>query len=53
MLAEAKAEFNARTGGGIGGTNWMAPLCDYDPPLDFRWPEYVETPRGRSWVIPA
>ena len=53
LLAEAKAEFNARTGGGIGGINWMAPLCDYDPPLDFRWPEYVETPRGRSWVIPA
>lgn len=53
MLAEAKAEFEARTGGGIGGNKWMAPLCDYDPPLDFRWPEYVETPRGRSWVIPA
>ena len=53
LLAEAKAEFNARTGGGIGGEKWMAPLCDYDPPLDFRWPEYVETPRGRSWVIPA
>lgn len=53
LLAEAKAEFDARTGGGIGGEKWMAPLCDYDPPLDFRWPEYVETPRGRSWVIPA
>ena len=53
LLAEAKAEFDARTGGGIGGSQWMAPLCDYDPPLDFRWPEYVETPRGRSWVIPA
>ena len=53
LLAEAKAEFEARTGGGIGGSQWMAPLCDYDPPLDFRWPEYVETPRGRSWVIPA
>ncbi len=53
LLAEAKAEFESRTGGGIGGTNWMAPLCDYDPPLNFRWPEYVETPRGRSWVIPA
>jgi len=53
LLAEAKAEFDARTGGGIGGDKWMAPLCDYDPPLDFRWPEYVETPRGRSWVIPA
>ncbi len=53
LLAEAKAEFEQRTGGGIGGSQWMAPLCDYDPPLDFRWPEYVETPRGRSWVIPA
>jgi aminobenzoyl-glutamate utilization protein B len=30
-----------------------APWCDYDPPLDFPWPEYVETPRGRGWWIPA
>ena len=43
----AMAEFKYRTGGGIGGSAWMPPLCDYDPPIDFNWPEYVETPRGR------
>jgi len=53
LLAEAQAEFNERTGGGIGGDKWMAPLCDYAPPIDFRWPEYVETARGREWWIPT
>lgn len=53
-LSAAKAEFLDRTGGGIGGSRWIAPLCDYDPPVHFRWPEYVTTPRGRTeWVIPA
>ena len=46
-------EFNDRTGGGIGGDCWMAPLCDYPPPIHFRWPEYVTTPRGRDWWIPS
>ena len=32
--------------------NWIAPLCDYEPPIHFRWPEYVTTPRGREWWIP-
>jgi aminobenzoyl-glutamate utilization protein B len=49
----AMAEFRARTGGGVGGTNWTPPLCDYDPPIHFRWPEYVTTPRGRDWWIPS
>lgn len=49
----AMAEFNERTGGGIGGEKWVAPLCDYDPPINFAWPEYVETPRGRDWHIPS
>ena len=31
----------------------IPPLCDYDPPINFRWPEYVETRRGRDWSIPA
>ncbi|MEM1389422.1 MAG: amidohydrolase [Pseudomonadota bacterium] len=31
----------------------IPPLCDYDPPIDFRWPEYVTTPRGRDWCIPS
>ena len=33
--------------------DWIAPLCDYDPPVNFRWPEYVTTPRGRDWWIPS
>ncbi|TPW31979.1 zinc-binding metallopeptidase family protein [Pararhizobium mangrovi] len=52
VLAEATAEFNARTGGGIGGTRWLAPQCDYAPPIDLGWPEYVTTPRGMDWSIP-
>ena len=44
----AMAEFKKRTGGGIGGRTWMAPLCDYAPPIEFKWPEYVNTPRGRK-----
>ncbi|WP_204307877.1 hypothetical protein, partial [Klebsiella pneumoniae] len=50
---KAKDEFIRRTGGGIGGSNWIAPLCDYEPPIHFRWPEYVTTARGRDWWIPT
>jgi len=53
MLETAQAEFRTRTGGGIGGTKWLAPLCDYAPPVDFRWPEYITTARGTDWVIPS
>ncbi|MDF1633483.1 amidohydrolase [Mycoplana sp. MJR14] len=49
----AMDEFLKRTGGGVGGSGWIAPLCDYDPPTGFRWPEYVTTPRGRDWWIPS
>jgi aminobenzoyl-glutamate utilization protein B len=51
LLAAAQAEFAERTGGGIGGERWVAPLlpADFAPPIELRWPEYVETPRGRSW----
>jgi aminobenzoyl-glutamate utilization protein B len=52
-LAAAQAEFIERTGGGKGGSKWIPPLCDYPPPIHFRWPEYVETVRGREWVIPT
>ncbi|PWE57871.1 peptidase M20 [Metarhizobium album] len=52
MRAVTKREFMDRTGGGIGGTSWTPPLCDYPPPIDFRWPEYVTTARGRDWWIP-
>ena len=33
----------------------MAPLLpkDFVPPVDLRWPEYVETVRGREWTLPT
>ena len=31
----------------------IPPLCDYDAPIGFAWPEYVTTPRGRDWHIPS
>ena len=49
----AMEEFEQRTGGGVGGDKWMAPLCDYEPPIHFRWPEYITTERGHDWWIPA
>jgi aminobenzoyl-glutamate utilization protein B len=49
----AMAEFVERTGGGVGGTTWTPPLCDYAPPIHFRWPEYITTPRGQDWWIPS
>lgn len=54
VLKAAQDEFRERTGGGIGGTVWMAPLCDYEAPIDAKWPEYITTVRGENqWVIPA
>ena len=52
LLIAAREEFENRTGGGVGGDKWLAPLCDYEPPIEFRWPEYVTTPRGEEWWIP-
>src|SRR5262249_34867901 len=48
-LDAAKREFVERTGGGIGGSRWVPPLCDYEPPIHHRWPEYVATERGTEW----
>lgn len=55
LLREAREEFEVRTGGGIGGTNWVPPLLDrdFEPPIDLPWPEYVETVRGREWSLPT
>ncbi len=54
LLQAAKDEFVERTGGGVGGTKWIPCLCDYEAPIDFRWPEYITTVRGENqWVIPA
>ncbi|MCZ7658157.1 MAG: amidohydrolase [Xanthobacteraceae bacterium] len=54
ILAQARKEFAERTGGGIGGTDWVAPLLarDFAPPHDLRWPEYIQTVRGEEWWIP-
>jgi aminobenzoyl-glutamate utilization protein B len=51
----AQDEWRDRTGGGVGGDKWMAPLLpkDFQAPVDFRWPEYVTTARGEGWWIPA
>jgi len=55
VLAAAKAEFEDRTGGGVGGERWVAPLLarDFAPPVDLPWPEYVDTVRGHEWVLPT
>ena len=45
---EAMAEFQQRR-----DADPIPPLCDYDPPIHFAWPEYMETTRGRDWHIPA
>ena len=52
-LAAVRCEFEARTGGGVGGEHWIPPLCDYPAPIHFRWPEYATTARGEEWWIPT
>ena len=54
-LARANAEFVERTGGGVGGSRWVAPLLprDFPAPVDLRWPEYITTVRGEEWWIPT
>jgi aminobenzoyl-glutamate utilization protein B len=55
VLEQAKREFEERTGGGVGGEKWVAPLLpsDFKPPVDLRWPEYINTVRGEEWWIPT
>jgi aminobenzoyl-glutamate utilization protein B len=55
LLQQAQDEFRDRTGGGVGGTKWVAPLLpkDFAPPVDLRWPEYIQTARGEGWWIPT
>jgi aminobenzoyl-glutamate utilization protein B len=50
--AATRAEFNTRTGGGIGGTAWEAPWCDYPAPVEHPWPRYIGTSNGTEWWIP-
>jgi aminobenzoyl-glutamate utilization protein B len=55
LVAAAKDEFDRRTGGGVGGDAWVAPLLptDFAPPVDLRWPEYIQTQRGVEWWLPT
>lgn len=55
VLRGAQDEFKERTGGGVAGSKWVAPLLprDFQPPVDLRWPEYIETARGQEWWIPT
>jgi aminobenzoyl-glutamate utilization protein B len=54
-LQKAQDEFRERTSGGVGGSEWVAPLLprDFRPPVDLRWPEYITTPRGEEWWLPT
>ena len=54
-MQQAQNEFRERTGGGVGGTKWVAPLLskDFAPPVDLLWPEYIQTARGEEWWIPT
>jgi aminobenzoyl-glutamate utilization protein B len=54
-LARCQAEFVDRTGGGVGGRHWVAPLlpADFRPPVDLPWPAYVTTARGEEWWLPT
>ena len=53
-VTAAQAEFRERTGGGVGGSQWVPPLLprNFPAPIHYRWPEYVSTPRGEEWWIP-
>lgn len=55
-LDDVQAEFTERTGGGVGGERWVAPLFpdDFEAPIELRWPEYVTDGRGQAgWWIPT
>lgn len=49
-LAAAKAEHQRRVVE-YGSTPCLLPV-NFTAPVDFRWPEYVETERGHGWWIP-
>ena len=54
-LGEDPGRVQRQDRGGVGGTDWVAPLLssDFPPPVDLRWPEYVQTTRGEEWWIPT
>lgn len=47
----ARREFEERS----GAPHRIEPLLprDFAPPIEYRWPEYVDTARGHGWWIPA
>jgi aminobenzoyl-glutamate utilization protein B len=47
-LARARDEFAERR----AATPDSGPWCDYDPPVDLPWPDYVGTGDERQWWIP-
>ena len=52
-LAQAKKEFDKRTGGGVRGSKWIPPLLskDFYPPIDLPWPEYVNPKLAAMSII--
>lgn len=51
ILKDAKKEFIIRTSGGIKGDNWISPLCDYEPPFEHAWPDYISTYNEKKWAF--
>lgn len=49
-LGAAQAEFQERTGGGVGGMPVGGAVADpgFDPATDLRWPECATTARGEE-----
>lgn len=53
-LRQCREEFTHRTGGGIGGTSWLAPLMKRGArPYQFAWPDYTRLAASREWIIPV
>ena len=50
LVRAAREEFVSRTAGKAA----IAPLlpADFEPPIEYRWPEYATTARGHDWWIP-
>ncbi|MCZ7643560.1 MAG: amidohydrolase [Pseudorhodoplanes sp.] len=54
-LKRSREEFNHRTGGGIGGASWIAPLMDTGgpSPASFAWPDYARAGERKGWIVPV
>jgi aminobenzoyl-glutamate utilization protein B len=49
-LEEARREWHERR---AGGPTASLLSDDFAAPIDYRWPEYIDTERGHDWWIPA